>query len=326
MLREALSYIQRNYISTIVIKHEDRAESDRVSNFPFQAIEEALANAVYHRGYDVREPITVEITPDEIIVISRPGPDRSINMEDLAQGRAVIQWQRNRRIGEFLKDLELTEGRGTGLPKIHNAMLKNGSPPPKFLTNEHYSYFATILPIHPEAKSAIEKLRYTPKDVLEDEFRDLPPKIAALVKVLAGCEMKRCTLQNALGIANRDYFRKAYLLPALKTGFIEMTRPNNPTDRGQRYRVTSVALATGKPLTQQIAALVASLTGEMTRQELQDSLGLANRDHFRKAYIMPALNAGLIEMTKPDAPNSRSQRYRLTSRGRICQGKGQTKW
>jgi len=34
---------------------------------------------------------------------------------------------RNRRIGEFLKELKLTEGRCTGIPKIRKALRENGS-------------------------------------------------------------------------------------------------------------------------------------------------------------------------------------------------------
>jgi len=41
------------------------------------------------------------------------GPDRSIRMEDLRASKAVSRRYRNRRIGEFLKELELTEGQKT---------------------------------------------------------------------------------------------------------------------------------------------------------------------------------------------------------------------
>ena len=54
----------------------------------------------------------------------------------------------------------------------------------------------------------------------------------------------------------------------------------------------------------------------MTRQDLRKALGLKNDEHFRKAYLLPALQAGLIEMTIPDKPRSRNQRYRLTPEGR----------
>ena len=52
MTRDALDYIKRNFISETVIKHMDRAEATRVQNIPYRAIEEAVVNAVYHRGYD----------------------------------------------------------------------------------------------------------------------------------------------------------------------------------------------------------------------------------------------------------------------------------
>ena len=39
-------------------------------------------------------------------------------------------------------------------------------------------------------------------------------------------------------------------------------------------------------------------------------------EHFRKAYLLPALASGLVEMTLPDKPRSSKQRYRLTAIGR----------
>jgi hypothetical protein len=45
---------------------------------------------------------------------------------------------------------------------------------------------------------------------------------------------------------------------------------------------------------------------------------LKDDEHFRKAYLLPAIEAHLIEMTIPDKPRSRSQsKYRLTENGRI---------
>ncbi len=53
----------------------------------------------------------------------------------------------------------------------------------------------------------------------------------------------------------------------------------------------------------------------MSRQALQEALGLKDGEHFRKAYLLPALEAGLIEMTIPDKPRSSKQKYRLTDKG-----------
>jgi ATP-dependent DNA helicase RecG len=53
----------------------------------------------------------------------------------------------------------------------------------------------------------------------------------------------------------------------------------------------------------------------MTRQDLQSVLGLSDRMNFLNNYLQPAIESGIIEMTIPDKPNSRNQRYRLTSAG-----------
>lgn len=62
--------------------------------------------------------------------------------------------------------------------------------------------------------------------------------------------------------------------------------------------------------------LLSVFAGEMARQQLKEALGLKDDEHFRKAYLLPALEAGLIEMTIPDKPRSSKQKYRLTDKGR----------
>jgi hypothetical protein len=53
----------------------------------------------------------------------------------------------------------------------------------------------------------------------------------------------------------------------------------------------------------------------MTREELQVAVWISNKKHFLIYYIKPGLGAGLVEMTIPDKPNSKNQKYRLTSKG-----------
>ena len=88
-----------------MVKHPQQAQAERFRSFPLAAIEEALVNAIYHRSYEEREPVEVRITPQELAILSFPGPDRSIRMKDLRAGRAISRRYRNRRIGDFLKEL-----------------------------------------------------------------------------------------------------------------------------------------------------------------------------------------------------------------------------
>ena len=66
-------------------------------------------------------------------------------------GRALSRRYRNRRIGEFCKELEMTEGRSAGIPKILQAMKRNGSPKPEFDFDDDHTCFLCRLPVHPQA-------------------------------------------------------------------------------------------------------------------------------------------------------------------------------
>ena len=240
MTREALDYIRRNYISETVIKHPDRAEATRVENFPYAAIEEAVANAVYHRGYDVREPIEVRISKDDLVILSYPGPDRSVRLAQLRAGRAIPRRYRNRRIGEFLKELDMTEGRSTGIPKILQAMKRNGSPKPEFDFDDDHTFFMCSLPVHPQATMPDVPPVTVPVagQAAMQVTMQVTMQVESLLNALEG-ELMRKALQDKLGLQNRDNFEKVYLRPALKAGLIERTIPDKPNSRLQKYRITA---------------------------------------------------------------------------------------
>ncbi|MEI6386493.1 MAG: RNA-binding domain-containing protein [Spirochaetota bacterium] len=236
MVREALEYIRRNYLNETVIKLADRAEAMRVSNFPYEAVEEALVNAVYHRGYDTREPVEVRISPEDLVVLSYPGPDRSIRIEQLRDGNVAPRRYRNRRIGDFLKELDLTEGRATGIPKMLRAMRQNGSPPPEFDFDEDHSYFQVRLPVQPATRNADTVIddRHVPEQVTEQ----VTEQVQRLTIALGGKESSSRELMELLGLQHRPSFLYDYLQPAIDAGFVAMTLPDKPRSSKQRYRIT----------------------------------------------------------------------------------------
>ena len=129
VLHEAIGFIARNYLKETVVKHPHQPEAERFWNYPIAAIEEALVNAIYHRSYEVREPVEVRITPQELTILSFPGADRSIRMEDLQMGRAISRRYRNRRIGEFLKELNWPRGGLRGFLRSCERCAETGHPP-----------------------------------------------------------------------------------------------------------------------------------------------------------------------------------------------------
>jgi ATP-dependent DNA helicase RecG len=241
-LRDALAYIQSAFIGERVRKRAERAEADRFVTFPYAAVEEALANAVYHRGYDVREPIEVQVTPTEMTITSYPGPDISVRIDDLNSGGVVARRYRNRRVGEFLKELRLTEGRGTGVPSIFKAMRDNGSPAPRFETDEDRSYFTTVLPIHSMALPDAEDLahgvdRFEEGGNVAEVLRSEPRRWEVLR--LTRTPQSRRSLQVGLGLSDAVNFRKRFLIPLIRAGLVASVRPEKPRARNQQYLITA---------------------------------------------------------------------------------------
>lgn len=230
-LKEALRYIQMIVIKEEVRKIPNQAEALRFFNYPYEAIEEALANAVYHRSYELLNPIEVNIRPDRIEIISFPGPLPPMNQSNLQSRQIVAKDYRNRRIGDFLKELKLTEGRGTGFPKIHKAMQRNGSPAPIFETDADKVYFLTILNIHPNAAV---------------ETQDRPTTLTFLnlektaFEILKYCDQpkKRSEILQHIGISNQTKNYQRHIGSLLNLNLLEMTNPEHITSRNQKYKTT----------------------------------------------------------------------------------------
>ncbi|MDR1655946.1 MAG: Fic family protein [Deltaproteobacteria bacterium] len=58
--------------------------------------------------------------------------------------------------------------------------------------------------------------------------------------------------------------------------------------------------------------------GSLSRKEIFASIGLSGDTRSFNRNIGPLLSSGLIEMTVPDKPNSKFQRYRLTAKGKAA--------
>jgi hypothetical protein len=71
-------------------------------------------------------------------------------------------------------------------------------------------------------------------------------------------------------------------------------------------------------VTPQVVALLKAAHHPCSRGELQQVVGLKDREHFRKTYLEPLLTAGWLEMTIPEKPRSRHQRYRTTESGKAA--------
>jgi ATP-dependent DNA helicase RecG len=228
-LLDVLDYIKTKVIKTKVVKYRNTEKADRFFNYPYDAIEEAVANAVYHRNYEIQEPIEIRILPEAIEIISYNGTDPSLKQSDFDSGRVRGRRYRNSRVGEFLKELKLTEGKGTGIPTILNAIKENGSPDVKFDTNEpERAYFIVEFPIHKDFNvSTSSLLAESAKGIINDQ----------MISVLNYCSnpKSRVEIMNFLSLKNHTDNFNRHVKPLIDSGYLELTIKENPKDRNQKY-------------------------------------------------------------------------------------------
>ncbi|MFH1967181.1 MAG: RNA-binding domain-containing protein [Patescibacteria group bacterium] len=220
-LKNALQFFKTNIIKRKTRKVSGVAEVLRYDNYPYEAIEEALANAVYHKSYEHQSSIEVNVRLDRIEILSFPGPLPPLDNQKLQKERIIARDYRNRRIGDFLKELRLTEGRGTGIPKIRHSMRINGSPIPTLETDEDNTYFLTILPIHPEFAN-----------ISLDDYKK---------SVLEFCISARSKKEILKHIGLKNYYGNfgRHILPLIESGYLNLTLPSIPRHRKQKYIISS---------------------------------------------------------------------------------------
>jgi len=269
-LRNALSFIKTNIIIENVVKHPDRAEADRFFNFPYQAIEEALSNAVYHKSYEIGNPIEIQIWEDKIEILSFPGPVPPVDAKILKTQRRIISREyRNRRIGDFFKELNLTEGRATGFPTIYETMENNDSPKPVFETDDDRTYFLTVLTARSSVNftnqatnqangNSISSLsdfivfvngftnqatnqvtNQDKKQYLRMLDNELHNKIVDIL-LLLDKPMSKSDILKKIDLTIQTYNRRKYIDPLLELNWIEKQFPDKKPRPNQVYKITDL--------------------------------------------------------------------------------------
>lgn len=196
MIDKTLSYLRTNVVKKKIVKPKDDEHSDKFYNYPYQALEEAVVNSLYHRDWTIREPVEITIEPDRISILNFSGPNHTIPMEAVREGKSLRSRRyRNRRLGEFLKELDLTEGRATGIPTIQDELKANGSTKATIETDEERTYFLIDIPCHPEfvketlsveqigVKGGVKEPNVT-KNVTKDVTKELTERQSVILEMI----------------------------------------------------------------------------------------------------------------------------------------------
>lgn len=291
MISEALSYLRTNVIKKRISKPSDNEKSDKTYNYPYQSFEESVVNALYHRDYQERESVEITIEPTHIDILSYSGPDRSITSEAIkAAQRLKARRYRNRRLGDFLKELDLTEGRATGIPTIQKSLRENGSEKAVIETDDDRTYFLMTIPCREDMVNS------NGLETASEPYQDLDTR---LEQILGQTSVKVQTFVYQCNIMNK--VRLLQILEQLSVKVWDKAKKTPDKSLMCQYTIESIEYLNVNP---------------STIKEITDFINYNDCTEFRRKILKPLISLGYVSMTNPDKPTSSKQKYTLTDYGR----------
>jgi len=218
--QEVIAYLQAKLNSALIPNAGGR---DERLELPESALREAVVNAIAHRDYRSTANVQVYIFQDRVEIVTPGGLPAGMREEDLGS-RSV---PRNPLLFSMLYRMRLVEQIGSGIRRIHDACREHGVAEPAIDVSPDW-----VTVTFPRSVSAAAP------HVTPYEAPHVTLHVRRLIAVLDG-EMSRVELMEVLELKDRRNFTRTYLQPALQVGLVEMTQPDSPRSRTQRYRLTS---------------------------------------------------------------------------------------
>jgi len=214
MLEEAMVFCKRNMKIKTIIDSKTGKRNDR-TEYPINAVREAILNALIHRDYSVHTegtPIQINFFTDRLEIHSPGGLYGRMTVEQLGKARPDL---RNPTLATMAESLNQAENRYSGIPTIRMEMKEYGLPEPEFKNGRNE--FVVIL----YNKEIEQKKIYL---TLED-------------KIVEFCKepKSRKEIAEFLEIKTTTYAYSKYILPLLEEGRLGMTIPDIPASRNQKY-------------------------------------------------------------------------------------------
>lgn len=231
MVEEAVLFCKRNMkvqtkINSITGMRED------VTEYPINAIREAILNAVIHRDYSSYTegtPIQLNIFTDRIEIRSPGTLYGRMTVEQLGITKPDM---RNQTLAVMAETLKVTENRYSGIPTIRNEMKKRALPNPEFVNgrNEFVVTLRNNVSVYRVDYSIVDHNLLMEIDTAYNE--DSLEK-----KIMSYCTIPRSRreLADFLDIKTSFYVMERYVAPMVKEGKLYMTMPDKPKSKNQRY-------------------------------------------------------------------------------------------
>ncbi|MNZ68744.1 Divergent AAA domain protein [compost metagenome] len=236
--RRSLAFIKRN------LRHVQRQQGFNTLGqleVPEEVFEELLVNALIHRDYFVSASIRLMIFADRIELIS---PGHLPDVLDTEKIRYGLSNRRNPTLTSHAVHILPYRGLGTGIPRAIDAW-----PKIELCDDRQANQFKVVIPrTVPErgpesgAGGDQEGTKKGPRRDQEGAKPRMSQEQLALLAHMSG-EHAATELMAFMQRSNRSKFREQLLSPLLSLGLIEMTIPEIPRNRKQRYRRTAAGLA-----------------------------------------------------------------------------------
>ena len=222
MLDGAMAFLRANMRVSTRIDPKTGERSDR-SQYPVDAVREAVLNALVHRDYSIHtegKPIRMTLFSDRLEIRSPGGLYGRLRVDELGQAQPDA---RNPLLLTAMEALGKTENRYSGIPRIRLAMREYGLPEPVFL--DRRDEFAVIL--YNEAAEAAAPDSAPPQPRADD-----PKGLLDFCRV----PRSRAEIVEHLALASSQYALRHYLDPLVDAGEIVLSIPEVPKSPRQRYR------------------------------------------------------------------------------------------
>ena len=214
MLEEAMVFCKRNMKIKTIIDSKTGKRNDR-TEYPINAVREAILNALIHRDYSVHTegtPIQINFFTDRLEIHSPGGLYGRMTVEQLGKARPDL---RNPTLATMAESLNQAENRYSGIPTIRMEMKEYGLPEPEF-KNGRNEFVVTLYNKEIEQK----KICLTLEDKIVEFCKE--PK-------------SRKEIAEFLEIKTTTYAYSKYILPLLEEGRLGMIIPDIPASRNQKY-------------------------------------------------------------------------------------------
>jgi ATP-dependent DNA helicase RecG len=239
LLEEAELFCQRHFPlpAKIVPTQMRRVETPLI---PPDAMREILVNALIHRDYTIAGgAVSLAIFDDRVEVWSAGSFPKGITPGMLTRNHPSVQ--RNPMIADVFYRTGLIERWGRGTNRVAEMCGSAGVEPPTFqeigpaaLVTFRVRVGSTAA-LEVEVESAPSRPQVGPKSALSQ------PQVA----ILQLCQMEKSLIELITAIGrggDRKRFREQFIKPLHDLGLLQMTIPEKPNSRFQRYRTTEAGL------------------------------------------------------------------------------------